>query len=144
LILSRQIIPFTTLVQNDLARGAYIVADDPKPRLVLIATGSEVAVAVQARQKLAEQGVAARVVSMPSWELFDAQPAEYRDSVLLPGVPRLAVEAGVTLAWGRYVGESGKVIGLDRYGASGPFKVLFQELGFSADNAVKHAHELLK
>jgi transketolase len=143
LILSRQIIPFTTPVQNDLARGAYVVADDPKPRLVLIATGLEVAVAMDARKKLAEQGIAARVVSMPSWELFDAQSAEYRNSVLLPGIPRLAIEAGVTLAWGRYVGENGKVIGLDRYGASGPFKVLFQELGFSADNVVKHARSLV-
>ena len=144
LILSRQIIPFTTPVKNDLTRGAYVVADDPKPRLVLLATGSEVAVAVEARKKLAEQGISARVVSMPSWELFDAQSAEYRDSILLPGVPRLAIEAGVTLAWGRYVGEKGQVIGLDRYGASGPFKVLFQELGFSADNVVKHARSLLR
>jgi transketolase len=143
LILSRQIIPFTTPVQNDLARGAYVLADDPKPRLVLIATGSEVAVAMDARKKLAEQGIAARVVSMPSWELFDTQSAEYRNSVLLPGIPRLAIEAGVTLAWGRYVGESGKVIGLDRYGASGPFKVLFQELGFSVENVVKHARSLV-
>ncbi|MCI0475571.1 MAG: transketolase, partial [Anaerolineales bacterium] len=143
LILSRQIIAFTTPVQNDLARGAYVLADDPKPRLVLIATGSEVPVAMDARKKLVEQGIAARVVSMPSWELFDAQPAEYRDRVLPPGVPRLAIEAGVTLAWGRYVGTNGKVIGLDRYGASGPFKVLFQELGFNADNVVKHARELL-
>jgi len=143
LILSRQIIPFTTPVKNDLARGAYVLADDPKPRLVLIATGSEVAVAMDARKKLAEQGIAARVVSMPSWELFDTQSAEYRNSVLLPGIPRLAIEAGVTLAWGRYVGESGKVIGLDRYGASGPFKVLFQELGFSVENVVKHARSLV-
>ncbi|MBM3129960.1 MAG: transketolase [Chloroflexi bacterium] len=144
LILSRQIIAFTTPVQNDLARGAYVIADDPTPRLILIATGSEVPVALDARKKLAEQGIAARVVSMPSWELFDAQSREYRDSVLLPGVPRLAIEAGVTLAWGRYVGANGKVIGLDRYGASGPFKTLFQELGFNADNVVQHAREMLR
>jgi transketolase len=143
LILSRQIIPFTTPVKNDLARGAYVVADDPKPRLVLLATGSEVAVAMDARKKLAEQGIAARVVSLPSWELFDAQPAEYRRAVLPPGVPRLAIEAGVTLAWGRYTGENGAVIGLDRYGASGPWQVLFQELGLGADNVVKHARSLL-
>jgi transketolase len=144
LILSRQIIAFTTPAQNDLARGAYVLADDPKPRLILIATGSEVPVAMQAREKLAAQGIATRVVSMPSWELFDAQRADYRDRVLLPGIPRLAIEAGVTLAWGRYVGTNGKVIGLDRYGASGPFKVLFQELGFNADNVVQHARALLK
>lgn len=144
LILSRQIIAFTTPAQNDLARGAYILADAPNPRLILIATGSEVPVAMEARQKLAEQGIAARVVSMPSWELFDAQPKAYRDDVLLPGLPRLAIEAGVTLAWGKYVGVTGKVIGLDRYGASGPFKVLFQELGFNAGNVIEHARALLK
>jgi transketolase len=143
LILSRQVIAFTTPAQNDLARGAYVLADAPAPRLILIATGSEVPLAMEAREKLAAQGIATRVVSMPSWELFEAQSAEYRNSVLLPGVPRLAIEAGVTLAWGRYVGTNGKVIGLDRYGASGPFKVLFQELGFNADNVVQHARALL-
>lgn len=143
LLLSRQPIPFTTPVNNDLARGAYILADDAAPQIVLIATGSEVVLAMEARQKLAEQGIAARVVSMPSWELFDAQPREYRHHVLPPPLPRLAIEAGVTLAWGRYVGENGAVIGLDRYGASGPYKVLFRELGFSVDNVIAHARALL-
>jgi len=143
LLLSRQPIPFTTPVQNDLARGAYIVADAPAPRLVLMATGSEVALAMEAHQKLAEQGIAARVVSMPSWELFDAQPLAYRQHVLPPHVPRLAIEAGVTLAWGRYIGENGAVIGLDRYGASGPYKVLFRELGFAVENVLAHARRLL-
>lgn len=144
LLLSRQPIPFTTPVNNDLARGAYILADDAAPQIVLIATGAEVALAMEARQKLAEQGIAARVVSMPSWELFDAQPREYRQHVLPPHLPRLAIEAGVTLAWGRYIGENGAVIGLDRYGASGPYKVLFRELGFNVDNVVAHARALLK
>jgi len=143
LLLTRQPVPFTTPVQNDLARGAYILADDPAPCLVLIATGSEVALAMEARQKLAEQGIAVRVVSMPSWELFDAQPLAYRQHVLPPHVPRLAIEAGVTLAWGRYVGENGAVIGLDRYGASGPYKVLFRELGFNVDNVLAHARRLI-
>lgn len=143
LLLSRQPIPFTTPVNNDLARGAYILADDATPKIVLIATGSEVALAMEARQKLAEQGIAARVVSMPSWELFDAQPREYRQHVLPPHLPRLAIEAGVTLAWGRYVGDHGAVIGLDRYGASGPYKVLFRELGFNVDNIVAHVRALL-
>ncbi len=144
LILSRQALPFVTPVKNDLARGAYVVAEVDKPRVTLIATGSEVAVAMDARKKLADEGIAARVVSMPSWELFDAQSEAYRKSVLLPGVPRLAIEAGVTLAWGRYIGENGKVIGLDRFGASGPYKVLFEQLGFSIDNVVKQAKSLLE
>jgi transketolase len=143
LLLTRQPIPFTTPVNNDLVRGAYILADDASPRLVLIATGSEVALAMEARQKLAEHGIPARVVSMPSWELFDAQPREYRQHVLPPHLPRLAIEAGVTLAWGRYIGENGTVIGLDRYGASGPYKVLFRELGFSVENIIEHARALL-
>jgi len=83
------------------------------------------------------------VVSMPSWELFDAQSEAYRKSVLLPGVPRLAIEAGVSLAWGRYIGENGKVIGLDRFGASGPYKILFEQLGFNVDHVVKQAKSIL-
>lgn len=143
LILSRQVIPFVTPVKNDLARGAYVLADADKPRLTLIASGSEVSVAMDARKKLAEEGIGARVVSMPSWELFDQQDQAYRQSVLLPGVPRLAIEAGVTLAWGRYLGENGKVIGLDRFGASAPYKGLFEQFGFSVDNVVKQAKSFL-
>ena len=143
LILSRQALPFVTPVNNDLVRGAYVVADADKPRVTLLASGSEVSIALDARKKLADEGIPARVVSMPSWELFDQQDAAYRNSVLLPGVPRLAIDAGVTLAWARYVGEKGKVLGLDRFGASGPYKVLFEQLGFSIDNVVKQAKSLL-
>jgi len=146
LLLTRQVIPIVTPVNNDLAHGAYILADYPSASpssLVLIASGSEVGLALAARQKLAGEGIAARVVSMPSWELFDRQPADYRATVLPPGIPRLALEAGVTLAWGRYVGSDGDVIGLDRFGASGPYKVLFEQLGFSVDNVVRRAHDLL-
>ncbi len=144
LVLSRQPVPFLTPSDNALARGAYVLADDAKPRVVLIASGSEVSVAMNARKKLAEEGIAARVVSMPSWELFDAQSAEYRASVLPRDVPRLAIEAGVTLAWARYVGEKGKTIGLDRYGASGKYQELFEQLGFGVDNVVKHARSLIE
>ncbi len=143
LILSRQAIPFVTPIKNDLARGAYVLADADPPRITLIASGSEVSVAMEARKKLAEEGIGARVVSMPSWELFDQQDATYRQSVLLPGVPRLAIEAGVSLAWGRYVGEQGKVIGLDRFGASAPYKVLFEQFGFTADNVIKHIKSII-
>jgi transketolase len=143
LILSRQVIPFVTPVKNDLARGAYVLADAAKPRVTLLATGSEVALAMDAHKKLAEEGIGARVVSMPSWELFDAQSAEYRKSVLLPGVPRLAIEAGATLAWGRYIGENGAVIGLDRYGTSAPYKDAFKNLGFTIDNVIQQAKLLI-
>jgi len=145
LILSRQALPIVTPANNGLARGAYVLADTDgsQPGIVLMASGSEVSIALAARQKLAEQGIAARVVSMPSWELFDAQPAEYRDATLLQGVPRLAIEAGVTLAWPRYVGDKGKVIGLDRFGASAPYKVLFEQLGFRAEDVVSQARVLI-
>ena len=143
LILSRQALPFVAPADNSLARGAYVLAEGDKPRVVLVASGSEVSLALAARQKLAEQGIAARVVSMPSWELFDAQPVEYRDATLPPGVPRLAIEAGVTLAWGRYVGEKGKVIGLDRFGASAPYKALFEQLGFRVEDVVNQARALI-
>lgn len=145
LILSRQALPVVTPVDSGLARGAYVLADaqSGRPHLVLLASGSEVGVALEARARLAGDGIDARVVSMPSWELFDAQPAEYRDQVLPPGIPRLAIEAGVTLAWARYLGPNGKVIGLDRYGASAPGHVLFEKLGFGVENAIKQARDLI-
>jgi transketolase len=145
LILSRQALPVVSAPDNALSRGAYILADTDggrPPRLVLVASGSEVAVALAARARLAEDGISARVVSMPSWELFDAQPAAYREQVLPHGIPRLAVEAGVTLAWARYVGSEGKVIGLDRFGASAPVQVLFEKLGFRTEDVVKQARDL--
>ncbi|MFZ5918772.1 MAG: transketolase [Chloroflexota bacterium] len=145
LALTRQKVPAVAPVENGLARGAYVLAaaENGRPDIVLIATGSEVSLALGARQKLAELGIAAQVVSMPSWELFDAQPADYCASVLPPGAPRLAIEAGVTLGWGRYVGESGAVMGLDRFGASGPYQVLFEQLGFTVENVVRAARTLV-
>jgi transketolase len=129
-----------------LVRGAYVLADAPnaKPDVILIASGSEVQLIVGAQRKLKEQGIAARIVSMPSWELFDEQPNEYRDSVLLPSVrARLAVEAGVPQGWEKYVTEHGDVIGLERFGASAPFQVVFEKLGFTVDNVVARAKKLL-
>jgi transketolase len=129
-----------------LQRGAYILAEAPggKPDLILIATGSEVQLAVGAQQKLQEQGIAARVVSMPSWDLFDAQPREYREEVLPPQVrARLAIEAGVTQGWHKYVGCAGDVIGLDRFGASAPYQVIFEKLGFTVDHVVARALKLV-
>lgn len=145
LILTRQKLPLVTPADNDLARGAYILdgAETDAPDIVLIATGSEVCLALAARERLGEESVEARVVCMPSWELFDAQPDAYRTAILPPDVPCLAIEAGTTTAWARYVGREGKVIGLDAFGASAPYKVLFEHLGFTAENVVRQANAML-
>ncbi len=130
---------------SEAAKGGYVLRDaDGAPDVILIATGSEVSLALQAADKLAAGGVGARVVSMPCWKLFDAQPEEYRQSVLLPdGPPRLAVEAGATLGWYKYVGEHGGVVGLDHFGASAPGGVVMKEFGFSAENVAARARDLL-
>ena len=111
-----------------------------EPDIVLIGTGSEVQFVMEAKEVLADEGISAQVVSMPSWELFDAQPDEYRHLVLPPDVPRLAVETGATLAWGRYADET---IGIDHYGASAPYQRLYKEFGFTVENIVAKAKALL-
>jgi transketolase len=151
LILTRQSVPTLARTQDSLAdglgRGAYVLAEASrgKPDVILIASGSEVQLVIGARQKLEEQGVDARVVSMPSWELFDAQPKVYRDSILPPSVrARLAVEAGVPQGWHRYVGDLGDVIGVDRFGASAPGEVVMRECGFTVENVCNRVHTLLQ
>ena len=151
LILSRQNLPTIDRrlfsPADGLARGAYILADAPDaaPDLILIATGSEVNLAVEARQKLQEQGISVRVVSMPSWELFATQPAAYRDEVLPPAVTaRLAIECGITQGWHRYVGEGGDVIGMDRFGASAPGPVVTAAWGFTVENVCARGLALLQ
>jgi transketolase len=128
---------------STVGRGAYILADSDgeKPDVIIMASGSEVQHAVEAKKLLrAQYDVDARVVSFPSWELFEAQPDEYKDEVLPPDVTaRLAVEAGVTMGWERYVGDAGQVIGLNRFGASAPYKENFAQFGFTADNVVLQA-----
>ena len=149
LVLTRQKLPVLFETNRSpaetVARGAYILADSSGiPNVLFIASGSEVHVAVEARDLLAQKGVAVRVVSMPSWEIFDAQPASYRDSVLPPQVTaRLAIEAGVTQGWTKYVGPAGDVIGLDHFGASAPYKVLMEKFGFTAETVVERALQLL-
>lgn len=150
LVFTRQNLPVMDRTQyasaDGLRRGAYILADaaNGKPELILLATGSEVPLIVAAQKKLQEQGIAARLVSMPSWELFEAQPKDYRESVLPPSVrARLAVEAGVSQGWQKYVGDAGDVIGLDRFGASAPYQIVFEKLGFTVDNVVAHARKLV-
>jgi transketolase len=151
LVLTRQDVPTldrTLFAAADgLRRGGYILADAPngKPDLILIATGSEVALIVEARQKLQEKKVKVRIVSMPSWELFEAQTLEYRNTVLPPAVGvRLAVEAGVSQGWHRYVGSRGDVLAVDRFGASAPGEVVLREYGFSVDNVCRRAVGLLE
>ncbi len=130
-------------------QGAYILAEAEAasggPSLILIATGSEVSLALEAREILQQEGIATRVVSMPCWELFEEQSESYCDEVLPPSVPaRLAIEAGVRQGWDRYVGPAGDVICLDRFGASAPGDVALKNLGFNVDNVVKRAQALLK
>jgi transketolase len=130
---------------DGLRRGAYILseASNGKPEVILLATGSEVQLAVDAQKKLQEAGIASRVVSMPSWELFESQPQEYRNKVLPPSIgARLAIEAGVPQGWHKYVGENGDIMGLDRFGASAPYAVVFEKLGFTVDQVVKRAGKL--
>lgn len=146
LILTRQNVPTFDRAQfapaDGLRRGGYILADAPggKPTLILIATGSEVALAMAARERLLAQNIAVRVVSLPCWTLFDAEPQAYRDAVLPPSVgARLAIEAGVPQGWHRYVGERGEVLGVERFGASAPSDVLLREYGFTTDNVCARA-----
>lgn len=146
LILTRQNLPLLTSPNNDLERGAYILTEPPdkKPDVILIGTGSEVSIAYAAAELLTAQGRKVRVVSMPSWELFDRQTEEYKSSVLFPGIPRIGIEAGVTIAWNRYVpGDAGYTIGLDRFGASAPYKILYQEFGLTAERIQEKANQLL-
>lgn len=149
LILSRQALP---VVEGDrervyagVARGAYVVADSEakKPVVVLIATGSEVHLAMAAHKVLIAQGVATRVVSMPSWELFRAQSPRYRASILPRAARKVSIEAGATLGWREFVGDKGAVIGLDRFGASAPGPVAMEQLGFNVNNVVATALGLL-
>jgi transketolase len=131
---------------DGVRRGAYVLADlgRGKPQIILLASGSEVSLIVQAGQRLAEKGVAVRLVSFPSWELFTEQEPAYRDSVLPPDVElRLAVEAGITQGWHRWVGAKGRILGLDRYGASAPVKIVFENLGFTVEHVVTIAAEML-
>jgi len=149
LVLTRQNLPILDPekypVRDGVPRGAYVLAGESGPAdIVLIATGSEVQLALAARDKLAEQKIAARVVSMPSWELFEEQSAEYHAEVLPKDVPKLAIEAGATLGWYKYVGETGAVIGVDRFGASAPGKTVMEKLGLNVDNVVQHALRLVR
>jgi transketolase len=155
LALTRQKVPVIDrqkfAAAEGLRRGAYVLAEAATaegaattPKLILIGTGSEVSLTLEAREKLQAEGVPTRVVSMPCWELFEAESKEYRDTVLPPSIKtRLAVEAGVRQGWDRYVGDAGDVICLDRFGASAPGEVALKNLGFNVENVLEHARALL-
>ncbi len=146
--LTRQDLPVIDTAAHDVLagvrKGGYVLQDVADPQVVLIGTGSEVWPCMDAAKLLAADGIAARVVSLPSWEIFDEQTAEYRASVLPAGVPRLAVEAGSPLGWWKYVGLDGDVIGLDRFGASAPGPKVMAELGFTAENVAARAKALVR
>jgi transketolase len=149
IVLSRQNLPVLERSgqSGDLARGGYVFAEASggAPRLILMATGSELQLAFEGRKRLEAEGVPTRVVSMPCWEFFDHQPREYREAVLPPAVrARLSIEAGVTMGWQKYVGDAGGSIGVDRFGASAPGEVVMREYGFTVDHVVEFAHGLLR
>jgi transketolase len=149
LVLTRQKLGFidrtTYASASGVARGAYVLADASRgaPRVVLISSGSEVALILAARERLEAAGVPTRVVSMPSHELFAAEPPAYRDEVLPPDVPRVSIEAAHPMSWHRWVGTTGIILGLDRFGASAPYERIYQELGLTVDRVVEAAREVV-
>jgi transketolase len=145
LLLTRQNVPFCTRDSlADLDKGGYVLSEAPGARAVIIATGSEVGIALEAQKQLAAAGMPVRVVSMPSTSVFDRQDAEYRNSILPAALPKVAVEAGVSDYWRKYVGLEGAVVGIDRYGESAPAADLFKHFGFTPENIVKVVRSLVK
>jgi transketolase len=151
LVLTRQGVPTLDRAKfapaSGLARGAYVLADAPggKPHVLLLASGSEVSLCVAAWEQLAKEGIQARVVSMPSWELFEQQDQAYRDSVLPPAVTaRVSVEMATTFGWERYVGPSGASIGMHRFGASAPIKKLQERFGFTVEHVIEVVKQRLQ
>ena len=146
LVLTRQGVPQLCPADNQLEKGAYVLKDaGTDPEVVIIASGSEVSIAFEAVEQLQAESIPASLVSMPSWELFDQQAEDYRRAVLPPGVPRIAIEAGVTMAWGRYIEEdNGAVIGIDRYGASAPYKTIYEHYGLTPQRVVEKAKSIIK
>ena len=146
LLLSRQNLPFVERSAETLAavaKGGYVLKDVVDAKAAIIATGSEIAIAIEAQQLLAAEGIAVRVVSMPSTDVFDKQEASWRESVLPKGLPRVAVEAGVTAFWHKYVGLDGAVVGIDTYGESAPAGVLFKHFGLTADHVASVVKQII-
>lgn len=150
LVLTRQNLPIldrkVCAPAAGLHKGGYVLWEaGDAPEVILMGTGSEVHIALEAAKSLQEKGVAARVVSLPCWELFDAQPEEYRNEVLPPEIKaRVSIEAGIPLGWEHYVGLEGKAMGITRFGASAPYEVLYREFGLTAERMVEEALALLE
>jgi transketolase len=150
LALTRQALPIIDRTKfgsaDGVQKGAYVLADlgEGPPQLILMASGSEVEIILEAGAKVAGDGISTRIVSFPSWELFEAQSEEYRQQVL-PGAirARVAIEAGITLGWERWVGDDGAIIGLNHFGESAPFEELYERFGLTADNVIQKAQEVL-
>lgn len=148
LLLSRQKLPvlhkYAAVIHDNAGKGAYVLdAGQGEAQAVIIATGSEVHLALEAQAKLAEEGICVSVVSMPSWDMFEMQSEEYKKSVLPEGLPKVAVEAGVTLGWSRYTGSEDNVIGINKFGASAPGGTVMKEYGFTAENVAAKVKSLL-
>jgi transketolase len=147
LILSRQKLPILDLKKTDkgVEQGGYVLSDCPgTPQIILIATGAEVHITLDAQAILADKGIAARVVNMPSWEIFEEKSTDFKNRVLPPAVEaRIAVEAGISMGWERYVGPAGKVIGIDCFGASAPGGTVLKNYGFTAERIVETALQML-
>lgn len=148
LLLSRQKLPvlhkYAAVIHDNAGKGAYVLdAGQGEAKAVIIATGSEVHLALEAQNKLAEEGISVSVVSMPSWDMFEMQSEEYKKSVLPEGLPKVAVEAGVTLGWSRYTGSEDNVIGINKFGASAPGGTVMKEYGFTAENVATKVKSLL-
>lgn len=148
LLLSRQKLPvlhkYAAVIHDNAGKGAYVLdAGQSEAKAVIIATGSEVHLALEAQAKLAEEGICVSVVSMPSWDMFEMQSEEYKKSVLPEGLPKVAVEAGVTLGWSRYTGSEDNVIGINKFGASAPGGTVMKEYGFTAENVAAKVKSLL-
>lgn len=148
LLLSRQKLPvlhkYAAVIHDNAGKGAYVLdAGQGEAKAVIIATGSEVHLALEAQSKLAEEGICVSVVSMPSWDMFEMQSEEYKKSVLPEGLPKVAVEAGVTLGWSRYTGSEDNVIGINKFGASAPGGTVMKEYGFTAENVAAKVKSLL-
>jgi transketolase len=147
MVLSRQNMATFRTVHTDenlTAKGGYVAADAPDAKVTLMATGSEVELAFKARDLLAADGIAARVVSLPCWELFEQQSATYRESVLGSGTVKVAIEAGLRFGWDRYIGSDGAFIGMTGFGASGPAKEVYKHFGITAEHAAAAAKSALK
>jgi transketolase len=146
--LSRQDLPVIDAAKRDVyagvSKGAYVLEDADDFQVIIMATGAEVWPALEGAKKLAAEGIRARVVSMPSWKIFDEQTKQYQASVLPAGVPKLSIEAGATLGWWKYIGRNGTAIGIDRFGASAPGPVIMEKLGFTGDNVALQAKKLVQ